>query len=175
MDEKTFFNGVTKNETDIFQLILSILSRTDSHYCVIGGLAVNAYAEPVVSLDLDIVVLMQNMEEVCEQAIADGMTVQKFQHSVNLSSVSSDLRLQLQTDLRYQDFISRSSEKEILGYRMKVASIEDVLKGKIWAYSDDERRKSKRQKDLADIMRLVETQPGLVDLLPPDVRQEIED
>jgi len=36
-----------------------------------------------------------------------------------------------------------------------VASLEDVLKGKIWAYSDEARRKSKRQKDLADMSRII--------------------
>ena len=48
---------------------------------------------------------------------------------------------------------------------MKVAIVEDVLQGKIWAYSDEQRRKSKRQKDLANIIRLIETYPNLVNLL----------
>ena len=39
---------------------------------------------------------------------------------------------------------------------MRVASCEDTLRGKILAYQDPERRASKRQKDLLDIMRLVE-------------------
>jgi hypothetical protein len=37
---------------DVIQLLLSLLKETGSAYCAIGGLAVNAYAEPVVSLDL---------------------------------------------------------------------------------------------------------------------------
>ena len=53
---------------------------------------------------------------------------------------------------------------------MKVADLEDVLTGKIWAYSDIQRRKSKRQKDLADIMRLVETHPHLYDVLPKKIK-----
>lgn len=53
---------------------------------------------------------------------------------------------------------------------MIVASLEDVLNGKIWAYMDEERRKSKRQKDLADIMRLIETHPHLYDSLPDNIR-----
>ncbi len=51
---------------------------------------------------------------------------------------------------------------------------EDVLAGKIWAYSDDQRRKSKRQKDLADIMRLVETHPNLAQRLPDTLKRAIE-
>ena len=57
----------------------------------------------------------------------------------------------------------------LLGYNMKIASLEDVLKGKVWAYSDEERRKSKRQKDLADIMRLIEDYPQLNNLLPENI------
>jgi len=60
--------------------------------------------------------------------------------------------------------------KKVLGYEMKVAALDDVLTGKIWAYSDEERRKSKRQKDLADIMRLVETHPRLHDVLPEEIK-----
>ena len=56
---------------------------------------------------------------------------------------------------------------------MKVASLEDLLRGKVWAYSDEERRKSKRQKDLADIMRLVETHANLYVLLPGDIKKII--
>jgi hypothetical protein len=54
---------------------------------------------------------------------------------------------------------------------MKVASVEDVLTGKLWAYMDDQRRASKRQKDLADILRLVEQHPRLLDRLPDELRK----
>lgn len=57
---------------------------------------------------------------------------------------------------------------------MSVASSEDLLKGKIWAYSDEERRKSKRQKDLAVIMKLFETHPILAELLPAKIKKLID-
>jgi hypothetical protein len=57
---------------------------------------------------------------------------------------------------------------------MQVADVSDVLQGKIWAYKDQQRRKSKRQKDLADIMRLVEANPTLEELLPPEIRKELQ-
>jgi hypothetical protein len=83
----------------------------------------------------------------------------------------SDLRIQLQTDSRYQDFIPRARTKKVLGYMMKVADVEDVLKGKTWAYQDETRRRSKRQKDLADIIRLIEAYPGLRRRLPPEIKK----
>lgn len=173
MTGQTFLKAVGKGKTDILQTFLKILEDTKSPYCIIGGLAVNAYVEPVVSLDLDIVVAMEDVEEVCKAAKRKGLRVEKFEHSVNLTSPKSDLRIQLQTDMRYQEFISRSRTKQILGYRMKVAIMEDVLQGKMWAYMDEQRRKSKRQKDLADIMRLVESYPELERQIPSGIRREL--
>jgi len=63
--------------------------------------------------------------------------------------------------------------KVVLGYKMNVARVEDVLQGKIWAYSDEARRRSKRQKDLADIMRMVESYPELEDKLPAGIRKDL--
>jgi hypothetical protein len=173
MTKKEFLNAISNGKADIVQAFLDTLSASSIDYCVIGGLAVNAYAEPVVSLDLDIVVAADNIETLIE-AVESQFRVQKFTHRVNLSTDKSDLQIQLQTDSRYQDFISRATSHTVLGYRMKVASVEDVLQGKIWAYSDDQRRKSKRQKDLADIVRLIEVQPSLSERLPESIKKRIE-
>lgn len=173
MTGKEFMNAVANGKRDVLQVFLDILAETRSPYCVVGGLAVNAYAEPVVSLDLDVVVAAGDIEKGVSLAESRGFKVERFENSINLTSKESDLRIQLQTDARYQEFIPRSSEKEILGYRMRVADAADVLQGKIWAYRDERRRRSKRQKDLADIMRLVETIPALENLLPPEIRQQL--
>lgn len=174
MTGKEFLNGLANGQVDVIQLLLDILTATKSPYCIIGGLAVNAYAEPVVSLDLDIVVAIRDSGKV-SRAVADrDLKVEEFPHSVNLSSAKSDLRIQLQTDERYQSFISRAKDKQLLGYTLKVAAVEDVLQGKIWAYQDQQQRKSKRQKDLADIMRLVEARPELEKSLPDPIRAQLE-
>ncbi|MDI6783550.1 MAG: nucleotidyl transferase AbiEii/AbiGii toxin family protein, partial [bacterium] len=78
----------------------------------------------------------------------------------------SDIRIQIQSDTRYQTFISKAISKEVLGYKMQVAALEDILQGKLWAYADEQRRKSKRQKDLADVYRLIEKYPKLRKFLP---------
>ena len=126
------------------------------------------------SLDLDIVAAVEDLESICAAAVKRGLGIERFEHSVNMSSQQSDLRIQLQTDPRYQEFISRSETREVLGYKMKVAGLEDVLRGKIWAYSDKERRRSKRQKDLADILRIIETFPNLETKLPQSIREELD-
>jgi hypothetical protein len=173
MTKKEFLNAISNGKVDIVQAFLDTLSASRADYCVIGGLAVNAYTEPVVSLDLDIVVATENVEAVIK-AVEAHFSVQRFAHSLNLSSDKSDLRIQIQTDSRYQEFISRAATHSVLGYEMKVASVEDVLQGKIWAYLDEQRRKSKRQKDLADIVRLIEEKPSLAKRLPKSIQKRIE-
>jgi hypothetical protein len=175
MTGKQFLNTVVNGRSDIVQSLLDIFADTASAYCVIGGLTVNAYVEPIVSLDLDVAVATADIEATRRAAETRGLAVERFEHSINLKSPDSDLRIRLQTDSRYQDFIPRAQLKDVLGYKMKVAGIEDVLEGKIWAYTDRTRRKSKRQKDLADIFRIIEAYPHLAANLPPLVRAELED
>lgn len=171
MTKKEFMNSVSNGQEDILQQMLDSLNGMKIDYCVIGGLAVNAYVEPVVSLDLDLVVVTEATENLLKAA-EKIFRIEKFPHSVNLTSTKSDLRIQLQTDPRYQTFIARSSIKVVMDYEMKVAALEDVLQGKIWAYFDEKRRMSKRQKDLADIFRLVESYPHLKNLLPESLKKE---
>ena len=174
MTGKEFLNSVANARVDLLDLLMETLAQTGTDYCVIGGFAVNAYAEPVVSLDLDLVVISERIPALRAATTAAKMTSKEYQHRVNLSIAGSDLRIQLQTDPRYQEFIPRAEVHEVLGYRMSVARLEDLLAGKVWAYSDKTRRGSKRQKDLADIMRLVETHPRLVAVLLPAVQALLE-
>ena len=173
MTGKEFINSVANGKMDIIQIILDLLTKTGSGYCLIGGLAVNAYVEPVVSLDLDIVVAVEDVAAITKAAEERDFRVEHFQHSVNLTSNASDLRIQLQTDLRYQGFIANAETRNVLGYEMKVAKLGDVLQGKVWAYMDRERRRSKRQKDLADILRIIEANPDLEEALPQSLRNEL--
>jgi len=175
MTGKEFLNSLAKGKADIVQQLLGILTETGSDYCLIGGLAVNAYVEPVVSLDVDIVVAVDNIVTVANAARMHKMKVEEFPHSVNLTGSESDLRILVQTDPRYQSFIASAAMKEILGYIMKVASLENVLQGKIWAYMDDTRRKSKRQKDLSDISRIIETYPELATKIPQKVKDRLQE
>jgi len=174
MTGKEFLNVLANGQSDIVQILLDIMAETASPYCVIGGLAVNAYVEPVVSLDVDIVIAVKDVEATYRAAERRGLTVEQFEHSVNMRSPQSDLRIQLQTDPRYQEFIPRAELRDVLGYKMYVASLDDVLRGKVWAYTDQTRRRSKRQKDLADILRIIEIYPQLKAKLPPSLQEELD-
>lgn len=173
MTAREFVQSLANGRVDILQLLLAILKSTGTDYCLIGGLAVNAYVEPVVSLDIDIVVAVQKTEAVRTAAEAQGLKADVFPHSINLTGPGSDLRVQLQTDPRYQAFVPTAETRLVLGYEMKVASLRNVLQGKVWAYLDDTRRRSKRQKDLADIARLTEAHPDLFASLPGRIKDQL--
>ena len=132
MTGKTFLNSMANGKSDIVQLFLDQLEELKTDYCLIGRLAVNAYAEPVASLDLDLVLAINDVEKLIEH-VKNTFEISRFEHSINLQHPDSDLRIQLQTDLRYQSFIAKASVKNVLGYEMNVAALDDVLTGKIWA------------------------------------------
>jgi hypothetical protein len=163
--KQQFFNSISSGGDAVLRRILDLLKKARAKYCVIGGLAVNAYVEPVVSLDLDIVIITDRVDAFLIMA-QRFFKVKRYQHNINLETKQSDLRIRVHLDQRYQDFISRATRKKVLGQPMKVAALEDVFQGKLWAYLDKQRRMSKRQKDLADIYRLVESYPHLKRMLP---------
>ncbi len=124
-------------------------------YCLIGGLAVNCFVEPVYTLDADIV-------------------VKEHPHTVNGLGQGSELRIQFTTDERYQAFLARSVESQVLGIRVRIACLEDVTRGKLWAYSDPQRRLSKRKKDELDLIRLAEAHPELRSLYPSELQEQLD-
>ena len=168
MRARQFWKMVTVDTTDFLDQLLALLAEHGIRYCAIGGQVVNAYADPVVSLDLDLVVAVDQLAE-AERLLRERFVVERFEHSLNVSQAGSDLRIQLQTDPRYFPFVERSTMSDVLGVRLPVARIEDVLQGKIWAALESGRRPSKRQKDLADIARLLEIRPDLRQQVPPEI------
>lgn len=139
-------------------------------YCLIGGLAVNCYVEPVYTLDADIVVIAQNLADLTARLAGQGFQAQIHPHSVNATAPGSQLRIRFTTDERYQAFLARTVQAEVLGVRVKVACLEDVTHGKLWAYADSQRRLSKRKKDELDLIRLAEAYPEMKALYPAELR-----
>jgi hypothetical protein len=145
-----------------------LLSDAGVRYCVVADQGVNAYVEPVVSLDLDLAVAASDRDRAAA-LIADEFQTARYPHSIDVSAPGSDLRVHLQTDPRYSAFVERASVREVLGLSLPVAALEDVLRGKVWAARDAQRHTSKRQKDLADIARILESHPELRAHVPEDV------
>jgi len=163
-----FWKNIIMDQVDFLDRVIALLSEHNFQYCVIGGQGVNAYVDPVVSLDLDLVIAVDQLVS-ARTLFETHFEVQEFTHSLNVYLEGSELRVQIQTDPRYGKFPGRASRHTVLGLELPVASLEDIFQGKVWAASDPERRASKRQKDLADISRLLEAYPALRPQLPPEI------
>lgn len=161
------------DHANLLETLIAFLREQGVRFCVIGGQAVNAYVEPLVSLDLDLAVAVESFEDL-ERRLAERFQVRRSPHSLNVSMPDSSLRVQIQTDERYRGFVDNAVEADVLGMRLPVARLEDVLREKIWAVLDPERRGSKRQKDLADIARLIERYPYLRGQVPPEILARLE-
>ena len=143
-------------------------------YCLIGGLAVNCFVEPVYTLDADLVVIADNLGALSHLLEQRGFRIDRHPHSVNATAPNSDLRIQLTTDERYQSFLLRADIREVFGLPVRVACLRDVTQGKLWAYGDPKRRLSKRKKDELDLVRLAEAYPELLPLYPDELRSLID-
>jgi len=172
MRAQSFWKAVTLDRSNFLESLILLMDEHGVRYCVIGGQGVNAYVEPLVSLDLDLAIAADQLPQV-ERLLEARFQVARFPHSLNIASAGSDLRVQVQTDPRYFTFVDRATRREVLGVPLPVASLEDILQGKIWAATDTTHRPSKRRKDLLDIERILETYPHLRDRVPTDLLAQL--
>jgi hypothetical protein len=162
------YDLTTRGGTGDFAQVIAAC-ETFPPYCLIGGLAVNCYVEPVYTLDADIVAISQQLPPLLARLQEQGFKLEAHTHSVNAQASNSDLRIQFTTDDRYQSFLSRSEKRDVLGLTVSVACLEDVVRGKLWAYDDGQWRLSKRKKDELDLIRLAEAHPELKALYPKEL------
>ena len=175
MTPKQFFDWQTSGGTDDVMRMIDALERADISWCAIGGVAVNHWAvEQMVTSDVDFVVIAEAIDRCVESLRTAGFESEEFSWSVNFKG-RSQVSLQLSTEEFYEGFPARSVAADVHGILMRVASLEDTLKGKIKAWGTPERRQSKRIKDLADIARLVEAHPGLWMSLPNELKTRIDE
>jgi hypothetical protein len=173
MTESEIFEAVTGSGSTDFATVVGILNQHRG-WCLIGGLAVNCYVEPVYTLDADIVVVSADLPEIREELERADFSLEEFPHSLNATMAGSDLRIQFTTDARYQDFLNNTTLHEVLGQKIPVASLANVVRGKMWAWGDESRRLSKRKKDELDLIRIAEKYPELRGLIPPAIIQQLE-
>ena len=162
MTAAEIYESVTNGGTSHFADLVTVLNENKPS-CLIGGLAVNCYVEPVYTVDVDLVVVAANLPQI------EGAPVTPFEHSTNAQRCGSKINIQFTTDSRYQDFLAKATEREVLGLYIPVASLEDIIRGKVWAWQDATPRLSKRKKDELDLIRIGEAYPQLRSLLPKQI------
>ena len=174
MTAKQFYDWQTSGGTDDVMRLVACLESGDIPWCAIGGVAVNHWAaEPMVTQDVDFVVATGNVERAIRTLQEAGFQAEKHQWSVNFTG-NSKVSVQLSTEEVYLGFPARAVPADVHGILLRVASLEDTLTGKILAWRDQTRRQSKRIKDFADIVRLVESHPVLWELLPEELKAQVE-
>jgi len=175
MTPKQFYDWQTAGGTDDVMRLVDCLERADIQWCAVGGIAVNHWAaEPMVTQDVDLVVAAESIERAVKLLEDVGFKSERFAWSINFRG-HSKVTIQLSTEDFYREFPSRSVPADIHGILMRVASLEDTLKGKIKAWKDTARRQSKKLKNLGDIARLVESHPRLWELLDADLKEIIQE
>ena len=175
MTLRQFYDWQTAGGGDDVTLLVATLERLKVQWCMIGGLAVNHWAEePMATADVDVVVALDRVDEAVKALTQAGFTAKRFEWSVNLKG-RSKVSVQISTEEFYRDFPSRAVNADVHGIKMRVASLKDTLRGKLEAYADKDRRPSKRQKDLLDVARLMESHPELRALVPDDVLKRFSD
>jgi hypothetical protein len=167
------YESVTNGGASDLADLVAILKRNEP-WCLIGGLAVNCYVEPVYTIDVDVVVIATHLPQIKRELEAAGFTVERFEHSINAQRPVSKLNIQFTTDPRYQEFLGSETEREVLGIRIPVASLENIIRGKVWACQDSKRRLSKRKKDELDLLRIAEAYPQLRRLIPAEIVKQLE-
>jgi len=174
MMAKQFYDWQTSGGTDDVMRLVDCLERADVTWCAIGGVAVNHWAEQaMVTQDVDFVVAAEAVERTVSLLEEAGFHSERFEWSINFKGRSA-VSIQLSTEDFYRDFPSRAVAADVHGILLRVASLEDTLKGKMKAWSEPGRRQSKRLKDLADIARLVEAHRHLWDMLTDDLKQQVQ-
>ena len=172
MSEEEFFAALTGGQNDFARAVVALRSA-GRPFCLIGGLALNHYVEPVVTLDADFAVAASS--GVADSLRSAGFQVEEFPHSLNALFPGSKLRFQLTLNDRYGAFPSRAAEAELFGVRVPVAALEDLVQEKLWAARDTTRRANKRQKDRLDLTRICEFYPRIIPLIPLGLIPEIDE
>ena len=172
MTASEVYEWVTNGGASDFADVVAILSRYQP-WCLIGGLAVNCYVEPVYTVDVDLIVVAANLSKIEAELKTAGFNVQRFAPSLNAQCNGSKLNVQFTIDERYQDFLNNTSERDVLGMLVRVATLENIIRGKVWAWQDAERRLSKRKKDELDLIRIAESRPDLRHLIPSEIANQL--
>lgn len=172
MTAEEIYESVTNGGATDFAQVAAILER-HGPWCLIGGLAVNCYVEPVYTIDADIVAVARHLPAIREELAQAGFQLEQFAHSLNAKKAPGKLNVQFTQDNRYQGFVGRSNLREVLGHPVPVADLKDIVQGKVWAWSDETRRPTKRKKDELDLMRIAEAYPELRHLIPNDIVSQL--
>ena len=84
MTAKRFYDWQTAGGVDDVMRFVNCLEKSDLEWCVIGGFAVNHWAEePMVTQDVDFVVAANSIDKAVDILQHEGFLSEKFDWSIN--------------------------------------------------------------------------------------------
>ena len=161
------------------RLIMEILEREGVAYALIGGVAIQLHtAEPRSTLDIDVAV--PTYAEVPQEALlgAGFEHTGRHEHSDKWRAPGPG-PLQARTAVQFSaedegiaDAVRHASAVDLGdGLRLRVATVADLMVLKLAAAEDPQRRSSKREHDVADVLALLEEHP---DADSPALRERLQ-
>lgn len=155
--------------SDALKQFIDILAA-NGDYCLIGDMAINCYVEPVYTKDVEFAVAFDDkVKEALKEADIDLK-------DMSILIPNSQLIIHISDDERYKDFWKNPQECMLFDeFKVKVASLKNLIKAKTWCLEDPYRKASKQFKDQADLCRIGENYPELENLLPEAIRKVLKE
>jgi hypothetical protein len=125
MTASTVFGAISGSSDDFQQVVALCESLRD--YCLIGGLAVNCYVEPVYTMDADFALAAAHLGPVKQRLAALGFEVEDHPHSLNALRPGSQLRIQFTKDARYAAFQAQKRRTRSHSRRGKISAVHPAI------------------------------------------------
>jgi hypothetical protein len=154
-------DAVVTSKERAFRELFRILEESGTRYALIGGLAVQLWGEEArTTLDIDVAV--EGYEAIPRPALeaAGFRLLRRHEHSENWMG-PDDTPVQFSRDPAFAALLEHAVTRSFEGGRVRVAPAIELVRSKLRAASDHERRPSKRLRDLADAQALIEREPDL--------------
>ena len=174
MSSLAFWKAVVADKSNFLERVIALLESSGFPYCVIGGVAVNAYAEVAITKYFDVSVRSNDFAAVVEKLHA--------QFEISTDETETTIFRTAGSGLEVRVFVAKPGwgarpkscqRMDVCGLQLPVASSDATAR--FWAEraSDIRLRKSHRAIEIYHLARLVEASPELLPLIPDTVRESM--
>lgn len=154
-------DAVVTSKERAFRELFGILEEAGTRYALIGGLAVQLWAEEArTTLDIDVAVLSYAAIPRRALEAAGFRLLGRHEHSENWMG-PDDTPVPFSQDPAFAALVEHAVTRSFEGGQVRVASAIELVRAKLRAARDVARRPSKRMRDLADAQSLIEREPDL--------------
>jgi hypothetical protein len=159
--------------------LTEVMAKEHAPYAVIGGVAVQLYSEePRTTADIDVALAAYDDLPTARLKAAGFTHERRFPHSDNWRAPGSQpkkqrVAIQFTVDTLTPGAVERATIFRVRGMRIKVAALPDLVRLKLEAAEEPQRRPSKRLSAVTDVQRLLEAHPE-IEADVPDAGRRLE-